>query len=486
MPFDVPDSRNQNPTDDLMQLESDLDQAIQDFERIQSDLGYQHAQESLQTLLQKLDLSRREQAGLESEIASLQSMLDKLENQVVHIAVFGLVSRGKSSLLNALVGQSIFATGPTHGVTQTTQQARWDVAEDVDGLVRVSLAGNGRSQVQLIDTPGIDEIAGEEREQLAKDVAQQADLILFVIAGDLTKVEYEALSSLRQASKPLLLVFNKVDQYPKADRQLIYEKIRDDRVRELLSPDEIVMASAAPLVAEAVTRADGSLGAELVPGPPQITDLKLKILEILNREGKALVALNTLLYADEIHEQVVQRKMEIRDRSANQIIWQSVMTKGVAIALNPITLVDILSSAVIDIAMILTLSKLYGISMTQQGAVGLLRNIAVAMGGISATELLATFGLSSLKGILGVAAPVTGGASLVPYLSVAITQAAVAGVSSYSIGQVTKQYLSNGASWGPQGPKTVVTEILESLDQTYILNRIKAELRQKLDPVSRA
>ncbi|PZD72560.1 GTPase Era [Acaryochloris thomasi RCC1774] len=486
MPLDAPDSRNQNPTDDLIQLESDLEQAIQDFERIQSDLGYQHAQESLQMLVQKLDLSRREQAGLESEIASLQSMLDKLENQVVHIAVFGLVSRGKSSLLNALVGQSIFATGPTHGVTQTTQQARWDVAENADGLVRVSLAGNGRSQVQLIDTPGIDEIAGEEREQLAKDVAQQADLILFVIAGDLTKVEYEALSNLRQASKPLLLVFNKVDQYPEADRQLIYEKIRDDRVRELLSPDEIVMASAAPLMAKAVTRADGSLGAELVPGPPQITDLKLKILEILNREGKALVALNTLLYADEIHEQVVQRKMEIRDRSANQIIWQSVMTKGVAIALNPITLVDILSSAVIDIAMILTLSKLYGISMTQQGAVGLLRNIAVAMGGISATELLATFGLSSLKGILGVAAPVTGGASLVPYLSVAITQAAVAGVSSYSIGQVTKQYLSNGASWGPQGPKTVVTEILESLDQTYILNRIKAELRQKLDPMSRA
>ncbi len=486
MSLDAPDNERWKSADDLMQLESELDQAIQDFERIQSDLGYQHAQESLQTLLQKLDLSRRERAGLEPEIASLQSMLDKLENQVVHIAVFGLVSRGKSSLLNALVGQSVFATGPTHGVTQTSQQASWDVAEEVDGLLRVSLAGSGRSQVQLIDTPGIDEIAGEEREQLAKEVAQQADLILFVIAGDLTKVEYEALSSLRQASKPLLLVFNKVDQYPDADRQLIYEKIRDDRVRTLLSPDEIVMAAAAPLVAKAVTRSDGSLGAEMVPGPPQITDLKLKILEILNREGKALVALNTMLYADEVQEQVVQRKMEIRDWSANEIIWQSVITKGVAIALNPITLVDILSSAVIDIAMILTLSKLYGISMTQQGAVGLLRNIALAMGGISATELLATFGLSSLKGLLGVAAPVTGGASLVPYLSVAMTQAAVASFSSYSIGQVTKQYLSNGAAWGPQGPKTVVTEILDSLDQTYILNRIKAELRQKLDPISRS
>ncbi|MGF1600602.1 MAG: DUF697 domain-containing protein [Thermosynechococcaceae cyanobacterium] len=485
MPLPASDDSQWNQPD-LTQLEADLDEAIQSFERIQSDLGYQHAQESLQTLLKKLDLSKREQAGLETEVASLQAMLDKLENQIVHIAVFGLVSRGKSSLLNALVGQSIFATGPTHGVTQTTQQTGWNIYNHpTDDLVRVALAGSGKSQVELIDTPGIDEVGGEDRERLAREVAQQADLILFVIAGDLTKVEYEALSSLRKASKPLLLVFNKVDQYPDADRQLIYAKIRDDRVRELLSPDEIVMASAAPLVAKAVQRSDGSLGAELVPGPPQVEDLKLKILEILDREGKAIVALNTLLYADDIHGQVVQRKMEIRDRSANQIIWQSVMTKGVAIALNPITLVDILSSAVIDIAMILTLSKLYGISMTQQGAVGLLRNIAVAMGGISASELLATFGLSSLKGLLGLAAPATGGASLVPYLSVALTQAAVAGVSSYSIGQVTKTYLSNGASWGPQGPKTVVTEILASLDQTHILNRIKTELRQKLDPLSR-
>jgi GTPase len=484
MPFPSSDD-SQWSQPDLVQLEADLDEAIQSFERIQSDLGYQHAQESLQMLLKKLDLSRREQAGLETEVASLQGMLDKLENQVVHIAVFGLVSRGKSSLLNALVGQSIFATGPIHGVTQTTQQTGWNIYAHTDNLVRVSLTGSGKSHVELIDTPGIDEVGGEQRERLAREVAQQADLILFVIAGDLTKVEYEALSSLRKASKPLLLVFNKIDQYPDADRQLIYEKIRDDRVRELLSPDEIVMAAAAPLVAQAVQRSDGSLGAELVPGPPQIEDLKLKILEILDREGKAIVALNTLLYADDVHGQVVQRKMEIRDHSANQMIWQSVITKGIAIALNPITFVDILSSAVIDIAMILTLSKLYGISMTQQGAVGLLRNIAVAMGGISASELLATFGLSSLKGILGLAAPATGGASLVPYLSISLTQAAVAGVSSYSIGQVTKTYLSNGASWGPQGPKTVVTEILNSLDQASILNRIKTELRQKLDPVPR-
>lgn len=464
-------------------LEAELDQTIQDFEQMQAELGYQQAHSALETLVEKLDLSPRERAGLETEINSLQSMLDKLEKQVVHIAVFGMVSRGKSSLLNALLGQSIFATGPVHGVTQQSQQASWFVDQKSgEDAIRVSLQGVGQSRIELIDTPGIDEVDGEVRERLARQIAQQADLILFVIAGDMTKVEFEALSELRQASKPILLVFNKVDQYPEADRNAIYEKIRDERVRELLSADEIVMASAAPLMAQAIQYPDGRLGAELVPGPPQVQDLKLKILEVLEREGKSLVALNTMLYADDINEQLIERKMQIRDRSANQIIWRGVMAKAIAIALNPVTVVDVISSAAIDIAMILTLSKLYGISMTQKGAVDLLRKIALTMGGVGATELLTTLGLSSLKGLLSLAAPATGGASLLPYVSVAISQAAVAGVSSYGIGEVTKRYLINGASWGPNGPKTVVNEILSSLDQATILNRIKTELQEKLDP----
>lgn len=472
--------------DTLDWTDTELDEAIRDFEAIQTELNYKQARDSLRHLVQNLDLTASEQVGLESAIHNLEQMQDKLDNQVVNIAVFGMVGRGKSSLLNALLGQPVFATGPIHGVTQAQQQAHWQIDQPIgdshETLRRLTLPSTGNSRIELIDTPGIDEIAGEAREELARQVAAQADLILFVISGDMTKVEYAALSELRQASKPMLLVFNKVDQYPEADRRAIYEKIRDERVREILSPDEIVMAAASPLIAKPVRRPDGSLGAQLQPGQPQVQALKYKILEILEREGKALVALNTMLYAGNLHEKLVERKMAIRDRSANQIIWQSVTTKALATALNPITIVDVVSSAVIDVAMILTLSKLYGISMTQQGAVQLLRRIAISMGGISASELLANLGLSSLKGLLSLSIPATGGAALVPYLSVAITQAGVAGFSSYAIGQITKQFLANGASWGPTGPKTVVQQILASLDQTYILNRIKEELRVKLDP----
>ncbi|UIE38805.1 GTP-binding protein [Leptodesmis sichuanensis] len=464
----------------------ELDEAILSFDDIQAELNYRQAQTVLHNLVAGLDLTPRERQGLEPEIYGLESMMDKLDRQVVHIAAFGMVGRGKSSLLNALLGRPIFETGPTHGVTRDRQTADWLIKREAlagsdRSLTRVTLPTNSDAHIELIDTPGIDEVGGEAREALARQVAQQADLILFVVAGDMTKVEYQALSQLRQVSKPIILVFNKIDQYPDADRQMIYRKIRDERVKELLSPNEIVMAAASPLVAKAVKRPDGRVVAQMSTGKPQIEDLKLKILEILDREGKSLVAINSMLFADDISERLVQRKMAIREQSANQIIWNGVMTKAVAVALNPVAVVDLVTSAVIDVAMIVSLSRLYGLPMTQQGALALLRKIALTMGGISASELLANLGLSSLKGLLGVAAPATGGVSLAAYASVALTQAGVAGVSSYGIGQVAKAYLANGASWGADGPKAVVTRILESLDERSILSRIKEELRAKLD-----
>lgn len=475
--------------DQISDLDRELDNAILSFEEIQAELNYKQAQDSLRELVSRLDLTAQEQVGLESEIGGLTAMLDKLEHTCVQIAAFGMVGRGKSSVLNALLGQNMFETGPLHGVTRTSKGASWQVGltdasplQEIgsDDILRVILSGAGNSQIELVDTPGIDEVNGETRESLALMVARQTDLILFVIAGDMTKLEYNALSQLREVGKPILLVFNKIDQYPEADRQAIYCKIRDERVRQLLSPSEIVMVAASPLVAQAVRRPDGSRGIQRVPGKPQVDELKLKILELLHREGKSLVALNTMLYAGDVNEQLIARKMAIRDESANELIWKAVMAKALAIALNPVTVVDLLSGAAIDVAMILGLSKLYGISMNQQGAVGLLKRIALSMGGITASELLATLGLSSLKGLLGLATPVTGGLSLVPYLSVAITQGGVAGVSTYAIGQVTKTYLVNGASWGPDGPKAVVSRILTSLDETSILNRIKNELNAKL------
>jgi small GTP-binding protein len=410
-------------------------------------------------------------------------MLDKLEQSVVQIAAFGMVGRGKSSVLNALVGREIFPTGALHGVTRTIDRANWQltpesIANTQENLQRLTISGD-LGTIQLLDTPGIDEVEGEVREALACDLARRVDLILFIVAGDLTQVEYRALSQLREAGKPMLLVLNKIDQYPEADRLAIYHKIKEERVKELISPEEIIAIAASPVEVRGVKGTDGKLKIQRSRGNPQVDALKLKILEILDREGKSLIALNSMLYADEVNELILQRKLVIRDAAANSLIQKGMMCKAMAVALNPVTAIDLFTGGLIDIAIIISLSRLYGINMTQSGAIQLLKNIALGMGGISAGELLANLGLSSLKGILGLSVPITGGIALAPYLSVAITQGSVAGVSSYTIGQVTKIYLANGASWGTESPKVVVKTILDSLDEKSILNRLKAELQAK-------
>lgn len=468
--------------------QTDLEQTLLGLEEITAELNYRKAQNSLRNLISNIDLTEEEQSGLESEIKRLTQMLDKLEHSVVQIAAFGMVGRGKSSVLNALVGRDIFPTGALHGVTRTIDTANCQlipeqIADTSVNLQRLTITGNQGGEIQLLDTPGIDEVNGEVRETLACDLAQRVDLILFIVSGDITQVEYRALAKLREAGKPMLLVFNKIDQYPEADRIAIYQKIKEERVRELISPDEIIMVAASPMEVRGVKDLTGKLKVERIRGNAQVESLKLKIIELLEREGKSLLALNSMLFADEVNEQLLQRKLVIRDRAANILINRGMMVKAMAVALNPVTAVDLFSGAIIDVGIILSLSRLYGLTMTQSGAVELLKNIAWSMGGISISELLATLGLSSVKGLLGLTIPATGGLSLAPYLSVAIAQGGVAGVSSYAIGQVTKTYLANGASWGEQSPKVVVQKILDSLDEKSILNRIKTELRAKLNRV---
>ncbi|MFM8306423.1 MAG: GTP-binding protein, partial [Microcystis aeruginosa] len=83
----------------------DLEQALRGVGTIQEELNYNQARNSLSKLVERLDLTSIEKIGLEAEIDRLVALLEKLDRSLIQIAAFGLVGRGKSSILNALVGQ---------------------------------------------------------------------------------------------------------------------------------------------------------------------------------------------------------------------------------------------------------------------------------------------------------------------------------------------------------------------------------------------
>ncbi|MDG2992068.1 Era-like GTP-binding protein [Candidatus Synechococcus calcipolaris G9] len=137
------------------------------------------------------------------EWAELYRLGDRLGNPVWQISVLGQVSRGKSALLNALYGEPVFPVGPLHGVTQWPRTVRWQVR-----------IGEQHYPVDLTDTPGLDEVAGNQQAEMAWATTEAADLILFVTAGPLGDRELEALGQLQGQNLPLFLVANKQDLYP--------------------------------------------------------------------------------------------------------------------------------------------------------------------------------------------------------------------------------------------------------------------------------
>ena len=216
------------------------------------------------------------------------------------------------------------------------------------------------------------------------------------------RTEIEALTELREAQKPIILVFNQIDRYPEIDRDQIYAKIKDERVKHLIRPDDVVMTAARPDPFKVkIQLPDGTSQIQWERPAPLIEPLKARILDVLEREGKALVALNTLLIAGDLHAEIVERKVRIRDDAANRLIWNFAMATGAAVALNPIPVVDIAGGLAVDVGMIVALSKVYGIPLTRRTAASLVRDMMLALGAMGAAGVVGRLDLQRHQVVAG-------------------------------------------------------------------------------------
>lgn len=432
------------------------------------------------------------QTRLKDDMERLSVTLNKLEGNVARVAVFGLVSRGKSAVLNALLGQKVLPTGPLNGVTLAPQAIVWSPyggRREERGERREENSPRSSLQIELIDTPGLDEIDGQTRAEMAQSIVRQSDLILFVVAGDITRTEYQALCELRQAQKPLLLVFNKIDLYPEQNRQAIYQSLQrlaaksaeSDGLQRLISPKEIILVAAAPAPVQVrVEQPDGRLTYEWETPAPQIDNLKQKILEVLNQEGRTLMALNALVQVREAESRLATQILEVHHAAAEELIWKFVRYKAIAVALNPIAVLDVCGGVVSDLAMIRALSELYGLPITRHEAGKLWRTILLSSGSLLLTEVGSGVALGMGKSAAAVAAGVDASSGLTLYAGTAIAQAGLAGFGAYAVGRAVQVYLEQGCSWGAQGANTVIQDILGQLDANTITYRIRQELSERL------
>ena len=133
-----------------------------------------------ETAAANLQAVRRQVQQIQDQVAQ-QALLEKsrlieaqLQRGNLNLVVFGTGSAGKTSLVNALLGEIQGDVGPTMGTTIAGER------------YYLYLSGVNRD-LEITDTPGILEagVAGTERETAALQLATEADLLLFVVDNDL-------------------------------------------------------------------------------------------------------------------------------------------------------------------------------------------------------------------------------------------------------------------------------------------------------------
>jgi len=424
-----------------------------------SDGGSDHlslARESLRELIQDSRLPDGVRDSLAQDYEAVQAMLDKLEHGYLHLSAFGRVSTGKSSLLNALIGEDMFSVSPLHGETRHSSMQAWNQVE----------AGG----VFLIDTPGLDEAGGEDREALAKEVAGRSDLVIFVLDSDITDSELDALKAVITQGRPVLVVLNKSDLYTEEERAALLRSIRT-KTERIIHPGHVISAAAQPRQQTVVeVDVDGSESTSTRKREPDVDELRLKLWEILEAEGKTLAALNASLFASDLSDQVGRRILVARRELGDKLVRTYCVGKGIAVAFNPVPVADLFAAAFIDVGMVVHLSRVYGLPLSQKEAGSIVKVIVAESAALMGTVWALHFVSSALKvGTLGLSTILTAGA-----------QGAIAYYSTYLVGGAAAEYLAKGKSWGEGGPKNVVKQILESLDRDTVLRDAKREIQARL------
>lgn len=409
--------------------------------------------EALRKLSGDTRLRSEERAAVEKEMHEIEEFTQKLENGRLEITAFGEVGSGKSALLNALAGERIFTVSAEHGSTD-----------------KVTKSGFKNTKLYLVDTPGINEAAGELRGKLAEETVRYTDLVLFVADGDLNKVELEALRQLCDLNKPILLVINKADLYgPEQIREISESILR--KIGNRIGPADIVLAAAAPRESEReIHKADGTVEIVRFAPKPKIEALEARMLEVLDREGKAIIALNASLFASDVSDRIVTLKQHVRGKEVSRLINYFMVGKALVVGANPVPVFDVLAGMASDALMVQRIGAIYGTDYTMKNAQDMVLEILRAWGLMAAAE----YGLHIAADLLRT---VTFGTSTV---LTAVPQGLAAAWSTYVVGHAANVYFRD-AGWGGRSPKDIVQDILSGAERqkSSILGPIRDQLKSK-------
>lgn len=184
-----------------------------------------------------------------------------------YVSIAGRPNAGKSTLLNALIGQKLAIVADKPQTTRTS----------VQGILH--LAG---AQVIFLDTPGIhksDTLFNKRMMDTVRAALKDRDLILYLADSTLpfTASERQALDAVRKSETPTILLLNKIDRLAEKSALLPLIEI----YRSAMEFAEIIPISA--LAGDGLDAVRQAVVSRIPEGPPlypedQVTDQPARFL----------------------------------------------------------------------------------------------------------------------------------------------------------------------------------------------------------------
>jgi GTP-binding protein EngB required for normal cell division len=302
----------------------------------------------------------------------------------IHIAVYGEVSSGKSSLVRALLPEAQVETDPRAGTTTDIRHFAWR-APSGDRIV-------------ITDLPGFN-LADDAA---AREETRRAHLVIFLCDGDLSASQVEQLDYLRKQGKPLVLALNKTDRYADEERELLMEELR--RKTGLPARDVVAIRTGGRedvirLLGEGIERRDvrerpAEIG-DLVDAVQRHIDEDQALMESLRQTAVLMLASEKLDAARDRH----------RERQADELVRKYARRAvfGALAAVAPGT--DLVIQGVLATRLIRELSRLYDVPIKEieiesflELAGGRIRNMTALTLAIAGNALKAFPGVGTLSG----------------------------------------------------------------------------------------
>lgn len=343
-------------------------------------------------------LANAEKAGADPRGAreELERLARRKAAGTVHVAFFGEISSGKSSLVQALVPDASPEVCVRGGTTREIREYRWQ-----------SPAGD---ELVLTDMPGTNEV-GAELDRTATAEALRAHVVVYVCDGDLSRSQHAELSRLLDLGKPTVLVLNKSDLYPPQE----LAEMKDRLAERLLGRRRTELVTAQGGGRREVIRLlpDGTEERVERDLPPEVEVLRQALQRRLDEDPGVLDSLRDSAVFVLAASHLEEAERENRQRKAQELVTKYARRAvvGALAAVTPGT--DLLIQGYLGASLIKELARLYEVPVRQVDT-DLLLDLAQKHIGRTLTLVLAVAG-NALKAFPGVGTLAGGLAHAVAY-----------------------------------------------------------------------